>query len=47
MHAFHALVWRPEARRCWADTFRFLGEHLNLRADREGNQPVASAPRIR
>jgi acetyl esterase len=23
-HAFHALVWRPQARRCWEDTFRFL-----------------------
>jgi len=25
-HAFHAAVWRPAARRCWRDTFRFLGE---------------------
>ncbi len=24
LHAFHALVWRPNARRCWRDTFRFL-----------------------
>jgi len=24
MHAFHALVWRPEARRCWRHTFDFL-----------------------
>jgi acetyl esterase len=28
VHAFHALVWRPEARRCWSDTFRFLDEQL-------------------
>ncbi|MBM4360308.1 MAG: alpha/beta hydrolase [Deltaproteobacteria bacterium] len=27
LHAFHALVWRPHARRCWRDTFRFLDEH--------------------
>lgn len=24
LHAFHALVFRPNARRCWADTYRFL-----------------------
>lgn len=28
VHAFHALVWRPNARQCWADTYRFLGEHV-------------------
>lgn len=27
-HAFHALVWRPEARRCWRHTFEFLDEHV-------------------
>jgi acetyl esterase len=27
LHAFHALVWRPHARRCWRDTFRFLDAH--------------------
>jgi acetyl esterase len=27
LHAFHALVWRPHARRCWQDTYRFLGRH--------------------
>lgn len=27
LHAFHALVWRPHARRCWQDTFRFLSVH--------------------
>lgn len=27
VHAFHALLWRANARRCWADTFRFLGDH--------------------
>lgn len=27
-HAFHALVFRPAARECWADTFAFLDRHL-------------------
>lgn len=27
LHAFHALVWRPHARRCWQDTYRFLEAH--------------------
>lgn len=28
VHAFHAMVWRPEAKRCWADSYRFLERHL-------------------
>ena len=28
LHAFHALVFRPNARRCWADTYGFLDRHL-------------------
>lgn len=32
IHAFHALLWRPEARRCWRDTFAFLERHAPLRA---------------
>ncbi|HWB73695.1 MAG TPA: alpha/beta hydrolase [Nannocystaceae bacterium] len=28
LHAFHALVFRPNARRCWADTYRFLDRTL-------------------
>jgi acetyl esterase len=27
-HAFHALVFREAARRCWRDTFDFLDRHL-------------------
>lgn len=27
IHAFHAFVWRAEARRCWADTYDFLDRH--------------------
>ena len=26
MHAFHALIWRDNAKRCWRDTFRFLDD---------------------
>jgi acetyl esterase len=28
-HAFHAAVWRKAAKRCWRDSFRFLGEHID------------------
>lgn len=28
LHAFHAFVLRDSARRCWADTFEFLDEHV-------------------
>jgi acetyl esterase len=28
LHAFHALVMREQARRCWRDTFDFLDEHV-------------------
>jgi acetyl esterase len=28
LHAFHALVMRETARRCWADTFAFLDRHV-------------------
>jgi acetyl esterase len=28
LHAFHALVFRPNARRCWNHTYRFLERHL-------------------
>ncbi len=27
VHAFHAMIWRPNARRCWQHTFRFLERH--------------------
>jgi len=27
-HAFHALVWRRNARRCWKDTFDFLRDRI-------------------
>lgn len=28
IHAFHALVWNPAARRCWRDALAFLDRHL-------------------
>jgi acetyl esterase len=28
VHAFHAMVWRAEARRCWQETYDFLDRHL-------------------
>ncbi|MFP4601229.1 MAG: alpha/beta hydrolase [Persicimonas sp.] len=28
MHAFHALVWREQARKCWTHKFDFIDEHL-------------------
>lgn len=28
IHAFHALAWRRNARRCWKDTFSFLRERV-------------------
>jgi acetyl esterase len=28
VHAFHALVMREQARRCWTDTFAFLDRHV-------------------
>jgi acetyl esterase len=29
VHAFHALVFRPEARQVWSDKFAFLARHLD------------------
>jgi acetyl esterase len=29
VHAFHALVWRAQARRCWGHSFRFLDRALD------------------
>jgi acetyl esterase len=28
LHAFHALVMRESARKCWRDTFEFLDKHV-------------------
>lgn len=32
IHAFHALVWDPAARRCWRDALAFLDRHMSERA---------------
>jgi acetyl esterase len=40
VHAFHALIWRSVARRCWRDTFKFLEPLVALRA---AAQQVAQA----
>ncbi|MFU8803138.1 MAG: alpha/beta hydrolase, partial [Bradymonadaceae bacterium] len=28
LHAFHAFLWRAQARKCWTDTFTFLDHWL-------------------
>jgi len=28
IHAFHAMVWNPTARRCWRDALAFLDRHM-------------------
>jgi acetyl esterase len=34
IHAFHALVWRPQARACWRDALAFLDRHVRDRSPR-------------
>jgi acetyl esterase len=34
LHAFHALVWRRQARQSWRETFDFLAESLPSGSDR-------------
>jgi acetyl esterase len=43
VHAFHAMVFRPNARKCWRDSFRFLHEHLPPRAASPHVPPPAEA----
>jgi acetyl esterase len=33
IHAFHALVWDPAARRCWRDALAFLDRHMRSAPD--------------
>jgi acetyl esterase len=37
LHAFHALVMRESARKCWRDTFAFLDQHVPI-------EPARSSP---
>lgn len=41
VHAFHALTFRENARRCWADTFAFLDRHV----ERDASTPRTNALR--
>jgi acetyl esterase len=41
LHAFHALVMRDPARRCWQDTFTFLDRHVPTESKRGGDRPVS------
>ncbi len=43
IHAFHALVWSRDARRCWRDALAFLDRHLRLRHDRHDVHPGLAA----
>lgn len=43
LHAFHALVMREAARRCWTDTFRFLDRHVPERSRDTDTSTDASA----
>jgi acetyl esterase len=46
IHAFHALVWRKQARRAWRDTFGFLARALRIRSTpRAVLDHAGSAPR--
>jgi acetyl esterase len=40
-HAFHALVFTPNAQRCWAQTYRFLDRHVG-----PANRDIAFGPRV-
>lgn len=37
-HAFHAIVFTPNAKRCWAKTYEFLDRHLSSAAGAEEEQ---------
>jgi acetyl esterase len=39
-HVFHAFTWAAAAKRAWADTFRFLGQHLPARAAELATMPA-------
>ncbi len=37
VHAFHAMAWRTQAKRCWRDTFAFLERHDTVEAQQPDN----------
>ncbi len=40
IHAFHAMVWSRDARRCWRDALAFLDRHLRVRRERYSVPPA-------
>jgi len=47
IHAFHAMVWRRAARRCWRDIFGFLDRHLRPSVVVDEEQVAWGGPRRR
>jgi acetyl esterase len=43
VHAFHAMVWSPAARRCWADALAFVERHLRRPRPRYQGAALAQA----
>lgn len=44
LHAFHALVMREVARRCWSDTFRFLDRFVPAETISPSPSPTGESP---
>ncbi|MBX7191950.1 MAG: alpha/beta hydrolase [Sandaracinaceae bacterium] len=44
VHAFHAFVFRPQAQKCWRDTFAFLDRHCPPEVQGARARSAASAP---
>jgi acetyl esterase len=43
IHAFHAFVFRKQARECWKEMLDFLGERLELEQSDKGSLPTSAA----
>jgi acetyl esterase len=43
IHAFHAMVWRRAARRCWRDIYGFLDQQLSRRSLESAARAAADA----
>jgi acetyl esterase/lipase len=43
VHAFHALVWDPTARRCWRDALAFLERHTRRPRGRYADGALSQA----
>ena len=42
VHAFHALVFRREARRCWRDSLAFLDQHVGSTTSQDHESPASA-----